>query len=130
MAQKIHPKHRWYDGLPKWLSNLMIALFAIGLLIVAFDVALMARWALQGNDLNGTGYTTSTPTAIPQWTPTATQTSVVLQTPTATQTATQVVGPAATATATSVPATATPVVWPTASLMECYVPLLPNRFPL
>ena len=117
MAQKIHPKHRWYDALPKWSSNLMIALFAIGLLIVAFDVALMARWALQGNDLNGTGYTTSTPTAIPQWTPTATptQTSVVLQTPTATQTATQVVEPTATATATSVPATATPVVWPTAT---------------
>ena len=109
MAQNIGPRKKWHNGLPWWSTRLMVLLMFVGALIVVFDLALMANFALQASGLIGQDATaTQTPTSVPDWTPTPTTT-------------TPHVAPTATATQTTAPtATQTPTVSP----LEPYTVLL------
>jgi hypothetical protein len=64
MAQNIHPQKKWYDGLPKWTTYMMVILFAVGALIVIADIVLMVAFALRANGVSWAGGVTFTPTAI------------------------------------------------------------------
>jgi hypothetical protein len=126
MAQNVQRRKRWYDGLPRWSSRMMVLLFVVGGLLVVFDVALMAAFLMQDSGSLWPGKSTTTATLVPQWTPTATGTLIPQWTPTATATPTRVIEPTATAVATAVATatsteavdptpTPTHVAWPTAT---------------
>ena len=114
MAQNVHRRKRWYDGLPTWSSRVMVLLFAVGGLLVVFDVALMAAFLIQENGNLWSEKATSTPTLAPQWTPTATATPTQDIEPTATTAATAVATATPTEAVDSTP-TPTKVMWPTAT---------------